>query len=351
VKLIKPASFSLTFYPHLIRCLKMGRGVFSRNWNAKDIQPPPFLRCYRNLSIMMRKLLPLAIYGLLGLTILAGCKASETRDSLPQPTLTQSGPTITPEATLLPTTMVVTSYPEPAIPAGTIYPAPAEAVATIYPLPPTPYQAVYPGLTGTLSAYPEPGVQDPTPYPAPTDPAQAAYPDPTQPGEAYPGPTQPSTPVNAAPATATLPVTLSTSTPTGSPVPTNTLLPTATPGPTVTPTPELPPPIRTELAASNPDLFQLDSGDVQLVEFFAYWCVTCRSMAPTIHSLEALYGNRMNFIYLDIDDPANFEHQRRLGYRYQPHFFLLDEEGKILRQWIGWILVDDLRNAIDAALR
>jgi thiol-disulfide isomerase/thioredoxin len=236
--------------------------------------------------------------------------------------------------------MVVTTYPGPATPVGTVYPEPAEPIGTVYPLPLSPSQAAYPEPTEALSAYPGLGAED-----------QTAYPNPTQPGEAYPEPTQPSNPVNTAPPTATLPAPVGTATATGSPVSTNTPLPTATTAPTVTPTPELPPPIRTELAASNPGLFRLDSGDVQLVEFFAYWCVTCRSMAPTIHSLEALYGSRMNFIYLDIDDPANFEHQRILGYRYQPHFFLLDEEGKILRQWVGRASTEELRNAIDAALR
>lgn len=300
---------------------------------------------------MIRKILTLAIYGFFGLTILAGCGAPETPAPTFEPTLRQTSPTLTPDASPFPATMVETTYPGPATPVGTVYPEPAEPIGTVYPLPLSPSQAAYPEPTEALSAYPGLDAEGQTAYPGSNDPAQAAYPNPTQPGEAYPEPTQPTNPVDTAPPTATLPAPVGTATATSSPVSTNTPLPTATTAPTVTPTPELPPPIRTELVASNPDLFRLDSGDVQLVEFFAYWCVTCRSMAPTIHSLEALYGSRMNFIYLDIDDPANFEHQRILGYRYQPHFFLLDEEGKILRQWVGRASTEELRNAIDAALR
>ncbi len=300
---------------------------------------------------MNRNYCRLAIFGLLGLTILAGCKAPETTSLPPELTPTQSSPTVTAETFSTPTAILATIYPgpinpvgtiypEPVGPVGTVYPPPAGSIETVYPLPLAPSQAAYPAPTEGLSA-----------YPGPNNPAQPAYPNPTQPGAAYPGPTQPPYPIPAVPPTAPLLNPAGPATPTSSPVPTNTPLPTATSAPTATPTPELPPPIRSGLVASDPALFKLDSGEVQLVEFFAYWCVTCRSMAPVIHSFEALYADRMNFIYLDIDDPAASRHKRSLGYRYQPHFFLLDRDGKILIQWVGWMTTEELRNAIEGALR
>lgn len=67
-----------------------------------------------------------------------------------------------------------------------------------------------------------------------------------------------------------------------------------------------------------------------------------------MHGLEAEYGEQVNFVYLDIDDPANDGYKQALGYRYQPHILLLDGEGNVLNQWVGPISRQDLENAIVA---
>jgi hypothetical protein len=59
-------------------------------------------------------------------------------------------------------------------------------------------------------------------------------------------------------------------------------------------------------------------------------------MAPVVHGLEAEYGDRVNFVYLDIDDPDTLPFKQQLGYIYQPHLFLLDGEGNVLEQWVGF---------------
>jgi hypothetical protein len=74
-------------------------------------------------------------------------------------------------------------------------------------------------------------------------------------------------------------------------------------------------------------------------------------MAPIVHGLEAEYYDRINVVYLDIDDPANDIFKRELGYLFQPHFFLLDGEGNILEQWLGSVRGQDFRSAIDSALQ
>jgi thiol-disulfide isomerase/thioredoxin len=94
---------------------------------------------------------------------------------------------------------------------------------------------------------------------------------------------------------------------------------------------------RAELRASDPTTVTLASGNLQLVEFIAYWCVTCKAIAPTVHGLESLYGDEINFVYLDREDPATFQFQEQLGYIYQPHFFLLDEGGAVIGQWRGYV--------------
>ena len=74
-------------------------------------------------------------------------------------------------------------------------------------------------------------------------------------------------------------------------------------------------------------------------------------MAPIVHGLEAEYADRIRFSYLDIDDPASDEFKSLLGYRVQPHIFLLDGEGKILQQWLGFTTEESLRQAFEQALQ
>jgi len=54
-----------------------------------------------------------------------------------------------------------------------------------------------------------------------------------------------------------------------------------------------------------------------------------------VHGLELEYYDRINFVYLDIDDPANDNFESILDFRYQPQVFILGGDGQVLYQWIG----------------
>ena len=68
-----------------------------------------------------------------------------------------------------------------------------------------------------------------------------------------------------------------------------------------------------------------------------------------MHGLEQQYGQNVNFIYLDIDDPRNDDFKRQLGYRVQPHIFLLDGNGEELGQWLGLVSREELEAALQSA--
>ena len=74
-------------------------------------------------------------------------------------------------------------------------------------------------------------------------------------------------------------------------------------------------------------------------------------MAPLLNGLEKEYQGRVKFVYLDIDDPSTKIFKQQLGFRMEPHFFVLDPKGKTLKQWIGYVTVNQFRQALDAALR
>jgi len=101
--------------------------------------------------------------------------------------------------------------------------------------------------------------------------------------------------------------------------------------------------------ADTPDLIG-GTGNPQLVEFFAYWCTTCRFMRPTVHQLEADYWGKLDFVYLDIDNPANSDAKEEYGFVAQPLFVLLDSGGNELQRWYGVVSEEDFRAAFDAAV-
>lgn len=65
-----------------------------------------------------------------------------------------------------------------------------------------------------------------------------------------------------------------------------------------------------------------------------------------MHGLENKWQGRVAFSFLDIDDSRTTPFKQQLGYRYQPHIFLLDGDGEIVQQWVGYVEARDLDDAI-----
>lgn len=43
----------------------------------------------------------------------------------------------------------------------------------------------------------------------------------------------------------------------------------------------------------------------KVLEFYANWCEPCKQMRPTIDALKERYGNMIEWVSCDVDDPAN----------------------------------------------
>ena len=132
-------------------------------------------------------------------------------------------------------------------------------------------------------------------------------------------------------------------------IPTATVVPGAQPAVSAPVPPSIAAIIRTRVVATDPSQVNLDAGRPQLVFFFADWCPLCKSLAPVILGIESQYIDRVNFIYLDVDDPGTDTLKSNLNYRLiaRPRLYLLDPQGNLLRDWTGYVPREELQNAID----
>lgn len=283
------------------------------------------LRCYpsKGMNRTITRSLWLIIFSLLmGMLVLSGCKRAgaeiDTFDTVAAPT----------EVT------------QPTQPTET----------SITPLPTSPD----PGYPGPITEVTIAPTQSTAPYPAPvieTQPVQSSTPGRTlQPGEIAAGTPYPliNTPEeqqagSSNPSPYPPPAGEQQSVPTKFPLPSTQPVETI---PVTTPQAGI---VKTQLVATDPTLVNLEAGRPQLVLFFADWCMLCKSVAPVVLSLDSQYNNQINFIYLDVDDSGTETIRSTLEYRViaKPRIYLLDPQGIVIRDWIGYVSFEELREAIN----
>jgi hypothetical protein len=68
-------------------------------------------------------------------------------------------------------------------------------------------------------------------------------------------------------------------------------------------------------------------------------------MKPIVHGLEAVYGEQIEFVYVNIDDPSSAGAKETYGFRYQPQFVLVDGNGEVIKQWQGRVEAAEFEEA------
>jgi thioredoxin-like negative regulator of GroEL len=72
-----------------------------------------------------------------------------------------------------------------------------------------------------------------------------------------------------------------------------------------------------------------------LIEFYADWCTTCQALAPTLASLHDEYGDRINFVMLNIDDPRWSQQVKQFQVAGVPHLALVGSNTGLVDTLIG----------------
>jgi thiol-disulfide isomerase/thioredoxin len=93
----------------------------------------------------------------------------------------------------------------------------------------------------------------------------------------------------------------------------------------------------------------LANGKPSLVEFYANWCGACKSMVPTLQSLKKQYGDRVNFVMLNVDNDKWLPEVTRYKVDGIPHFLYLNSKAELAGSAIGeqpQSIVDDNLQAL-----
>ena len=105
--------------------------------------------------------------------------------------------------------------------------------------------------------------------------------------------------------------------------------------------------LKTMAAESMPYGDAIASPQPTLIEFYADWCTTCQGMSSTMAALQQQYGDSINFVMLDIDDPQWAGQVNDYGASGVPQFTLLDAHHSEVKTWVGKVPKIILANVFD----
>lgn len=72
-----------------------------------------------------------------------------------------------------------------------------------------------------------------------------------------------------------------------------------------------------------------------LLEFYADWCTSCQSLAPSLAKFHEQYGSQVNFVMLNVDDPKWTQQMQEYQVVGVPQFFFMGSDRKVIKTLVG----------------
>jgi thiol-disulfide isomerase/thioredoxin len=79
----------------------------------------------------------------------------------------------------------------------------------------------------------------------------------------------------------------------------------------------------------------LSNNKPTLTEFYADWCTSCQAMAGDLGAIKQAYGDRLNFVMLNVDNTKWLPEMMRYRVDGIPHFVFMDSKGNAIAEAIG----------------
>ncbi|MFM2313622.1 MAG: thioredoxin [Cyanobacteriota bacterium] len=79
----------------------------------------------------------------------------------------------------------------------------------------------------------------------------------------------------------------------------------------------------------------LNNNKPTLTEFYADWCTSCQAMAKDLANIKESYGDRVNFVMLNVDNTKWLPEMMRYRVDGIPHFLFMNNQGEAIAEAIG----------------
>tara|TARA_Y100001933_G_C18693717_1_gene436118 strand:- start:72 stop:617 length:546 start_codon:yes stop_codon:yes gene_type:complete len=86
-------------------------------------------------------------------------------------------------------------------------------------------------------------------------------------------------------------------------------------------------------------------------EFYADWCEICKEMAPKINNLKTEYGDQINFVFLNVDNPKWNKYIQNFDVNGIPHINLFNSNAELEATFVGLQDEDLIKNSLKSITR